>query len=287
MFAITGITGQVGGVVARALLAQGQPVRAVLRDPAKAATWAAQGCKTALARMTDADELRRAFDDAEGVFVLLPPHFDPSPGFPETRAIVAALRSALSDARPGRVVCISTIGAQASEENLLSQLGILEQELGNLAMPVSFLRPAWFMENAAWDIASARDTGRIDNYLQPLDRAIPMVATADVGRVAAELLLDSWTGRRIVELEGPEQVSPNDIATTLARLLGRTVRAEAVPRSAWEARFREAGMRNPLPRMRMLDGFVEGWIAFEHAPRKGTVGLATVLGGLIERAAAN
>jgi uncharacterized protein YbjT (DUF2867 family) len=138
--------------------------------------------------MEDPDALQRAFSRAEAVFVLLPPNFDPSPGFIETRQIVTALHSSLEKARPGRIVCISTIGAQATEENLLSQLGILEQGLSDLALPITFLRPGWYMENAVWDLKPARDTGVIQSFLQPQDKAIPMVATADVGRVAAELL---------------------------------------------------------------------------------------------------
>jgi NAD(P)H-binding len=151
MFAITGITGQVGGGVAHTLLDAGKSVRAIISDSGKGKIWAQQGCEVALARMEDPDALRRAFSGAEAVFVLLPPIFDPSPGFIETRQIVAALHSSLEKARPGRIVCISTIGAQATEENLLSQLGILEQGLSDLALPITFLRPGWYMENAVWD----------------------------------------------------------------------------------------------------------------------------------------
>jgi uncharacterized protein YbjT (DUF2867 family) len=74
----------------------------------------------------------------------------------EARAIVAALRWALDTARPTRVVCLSTIGARATQPNLLNQLGIVEQTLGELPMPVAFLRAAWFMENSAWDVGPAR-----------------------------------------------------------------------------------------------------------------------------------
>src|SRR5262249_5604836 len=59
---------------------------------------------------------------------------------------------------------------------------------------------------------AARDKGVVPSFLQPLDRRIPMVATEDVGRVAAELLLENWNGKRIVELEEPRRLSPNDIA---------------------------------------------------------------------------
>jgi uncharacterized protein YbjT (DUF2867 family) len=155
-----------------------------------------------------------------------------------------------------------------------------------MPMPVTFLRPGWFMENAAWDVASARDDGVIASYLQPLDKPVPMVATADVGRVAAELLQQTWSGVRIVELEGPRRVSPNDLASAFARVLDRPVRAEVVDRQTWEALFRSQGMKYPLPRMRMLDGFNEGWIDFEtHLDdiARGDVELDTVLGELVSR----
>jgi uncharacterized protein YbjT (DUF2867 family) len=284
MYAITGITGQVGSVVARTLLAGGKNIRAVVRDSAKGKTWARQGCEVALAAMDDPDALRAAFAGTDGVFVLLPPNFDPSAGFPESRHIIAALRKALESARAERLVVLSTVGAQATTENLLTQLSLMEQVLGTLPLPVTFLRPAWFMENIAWDLPSARDTGVVPSFLQPLDRKIPMVGTADVGRVAAELLQESWKGNRVVELEGPGRISPNDIAAGYAHLLGRAVSSRAVPRDTWEALFRSQGMHNPTPRMRMLDGFNEGWITFEHDPLKGRVELQTVLHGIIERA---
>ena len=59
MHAIMGITGQIGGVVARALLASKQPVRAVVRDAAKGQAWSDRGCEVALATIDDADPLWR------------------------------------------------------------------------------------------------------------------------------------------------------------------------------------------------------------------------------------
>jgi uncharacterized protein YbjT (DUF2867 family) len=288
MYAITGITGQVGGAVARRLLEAGLPVRAVLRDKGKADVWRARGCDIAIADMDDAAALARAFQGVEGVFVLLPPHFDPSPGFPEARAMIIALQTALLSARPEKVVCLSTIGAQAAQPNLLNQLGMMEDALGALPGSVAFLRAAWFMENALWDVVSARDEGLITSFLNPLDRPVPMVATADIGALAAQLLQDTWEGKRIVELEGPRRVSPNDIAAAFSAVLGRAVRAEALPRDKWGAMFRTQGMSDPTPRIQMLDGFNEGWIEFEDGGArslKGATTLQTVIGELTRRAA--
>ena len=283
MYAITGITGKVGGAVALTLLAAGQPVRAVVRDAAKGRVWADQGCEVAIAEMEDAQALTHAFTGATGVFVLPPSEFDPQPGFPEARAVIGAVRQALDAARPARAVCLSTVGAQAAQPNLLSQRTLMEEALATLPLPVTFLRPAWFLENLAWDIAQAREQGVLSSYLQPLERAVPMVATADVGRVAAELLTQPGEPLRIVELEGPQRLSQHDIAAALSAVLGRAVQAQAVPRETWGAVFLAQGMRDPVPRIQMLDGFNEGWITFAGGDadvRKGTVGVADVLRSL-------
>jgi uncharacterized protein YbjT (DUF2867 family) len=283
MFVVTGITGQVGGAVARALLARGCGVRAVVRDASKAGPWAEQGCEIAVADMYGAKSLETAFHDAEGVFVMLPAYFDPSPDFRECRAAISAFRSALSEANPPKIVCLSTIGAQSARPNLLGQLRILEQELSTLPMPITFLRPAWYMENFSWDIPPARETGVVPSFLQPLDKLFPMVATEDVGSTAAELMLDSWAGIRVVELEGPSRVSPQQAAEIIGKLLGRQVQMETVPRDTWESLFLSQGMKNPTPRIQMLDGFNEGWIEFEGDTRKGNLTLKNVLASMIDR----
>src|SRR5665811_870341 len=96
MYAITGITGQVGGAAAQALLAAGHPIRAILREAGKAASWAAQGAEIAIAEFEDEAALASAFTGVTGVFAMIPPYFAPAEDFPEARAIVAALRQALA-----------------------------------------------------------------------------------------------------------------------------------------------------------------------------------------------
>jgi hypothetical protein len=90
--------------------------------------------------------------------------FDPAPGFPEAMGFINPLRAALARAKPARVVALSTVGADAPQPNLLNVLGRMEDALGSLPMPVAYLRAAWFMENAVWDIDSAKG-GLIQSYL--------------------------------------------------------------------------------------------------------------------------
>ncbi|WP_025097769.1 NmrA family NAD(P)-binding protein [Burkholderia sp. A1] len=285
MYAVTGITGKVGGEVARTLLAAGLPVRAVVRDAARGAPWAALGCEVAVAEIGDAQALVRAFAGTAGVFFMTPPNYDPAPGFPETVENCESIRHAIETARPGRVVFLSTVGAQVAEPNLLNNSRMTETMLRTLEVPVGLLRAAWFMENAAWDVEAAR-SGTIPSFLQPLDHPIPMVATVDIGRTAAAMLREDWTGTRVVELEGPRRYSANDIGAAFAAALGRPVTMAPVPRDTWEALFRSQGMQYPMPRIRMIDGFNEGWIDFEREGSEHRVApttLETVLKGLVAR----
>jgi len=124
----------------------------------------------------------------------------------------------------------------------------------------------------------------LHSFLQPLDKPFPMVASGDVGRTAAELIQQDWTGQCITELEGPARVSPNDLASAFAQALGKQVQAMPVPRDTWEKLFLSQGMKHPAPRMRMLDGFNEGWIEFQDKGRqalKGSTDMATVIAELV------
>ena len=143
------------------------------------------------------------------------------------------------------------------------------------------------MENCAWDVASATREAVAHSFLQPLERAIPMVATEDIGRLAAKLLQNERSSAGVVELEGPQRVSPNDIADAFAQVVGRPVRAQAVPIESWQPLFEAQGMHHPMPRIQMLQGFNAGWLDFEGSRESiviGTTPLIEVIRKLISKA---
>src|SRR5688500_7943293 len=72
MYAITGVTGHVGGAAARELLARGAAVRAVVRDEAKGAAWSRAGAEIAVADFGDRAALAEAFRGCRAAFVMLP-----------------------------------------------------------------------------------------------------------------------------------------------------------------------------------------------------------------------
>jgi NAD(P)H dehydrogenase (quinone) len=89
MYAVTGVTGQVGGAAARTLLANGQAVRAIVREAEKARSWEKSGVELAIADYRDANALTTAVTGVEGVFVMIPSNFAPQLDLLETRAIFA------------------------------------------------------------------------------------------------------------------------------------------------------------------------------------------------------
>ena len=100
MYAVTGITGKVGGAVAQRLLDAGAKVRAVVRDEAKGKPWADKGCDVAVAEIGDAAALTAAFAGTDGVFLMTPPNYDPEPAFRRRRLMRAPSRR--RSWRPGR-----------------------------------------------------------------------------------------------------------------------------------------------------------------------------------------
>ena len=286
MYTIMGITGRVGGAIAENLLAQSEKIRAIVRNPEKAARWRDRGAEIAVADVDDPNALASAFEGTDGVFLMIPPNFAPAPGFPETRKTLASFHQALANALPKKAVYLSSIGAeQTSGLGLITSLHLLEQTLADLPIPQAFLRAGWFMENHAWDVTTAKSEGKIFSNLYPLDRKFSLVATVDIGKAGADVLRQEWTGTRHIEVAGPEQYSPNDIAQALSSALGRAVDALAVPREKWTEFFIGQGMPEGRtePRAEMVDGFNSGWIHFgvpgaEHIT--GTTSLTSVMAKL-------
>ena len=287
MYAIMGITGQVGGAVADQLIAIGEKVRAVVRNSAKASAWAARGTELVEADYDDAAALAQAFRGASGVFAMIPPNFAPSPDQRESRKTIEALATALDRARPPKVVYLSSIGAQHDTGlGLITALHLLEESLDPLPMPTAALRAGWFMENSVWDVAPAREQGKLFSYLQPLDHEFPLVATRDIGKTGAGTLLQTWEGHRHLEVGGPRRYSPRDIAAAFSKVLGKNVEPVTVPRDEWVKTFVAHGTpedRTPL-RVQMLDDFNSGWIDFGVSGTEqavGTTELDTVIQSLV------
>lgn len=287
MYAVMGITGNVGGAVADTLLQHGKNVRGIVRDKAKARSWQEKGVELVTANYDE--NLVAAMSGVEGVFVMVPPNLLPEPGFPDSAAFIAAIKHAVLAAKPPKVVYLSSWGSEKpSGLGLITANRMLEQELGSTGIPSAFLRPAWFMENIIYSLPAARSTGQYFSLYQPLERSYAMVATKDVGRIGAEILLQQWTKNRVIEIAGPATYSSNDVAAAIGTSIGQPITTVAIPRENWVEALAENGM--PADRsgayIEMVDSLNSGWINFgapnaEHF--KGNTDLASTVKMLVKK----
>ena len=241
MHIVLGATGHVGSAVAAALLDKGEPVTVVTRDPRRAEPFTRRGAVAAVADVHHAEALRAVLRRGRHAFLLMPPADPATDTVAEERRTVAAIVRAVEGAGLEKVVVQSTYGAQPGEG--LGDLGVLyEFERGVAATGVrtSVIRAAYYMSN--WDSAlgRARDEGIVHTFFPP-GFALPMVAAADVGCVAARLLTEEVDHTGVRYLEGPAPYSPADVARAFARALGRDVRAVETPRSEWMGTFQALG----------------------------------------------
>jgi NAD(P)H dehydrogenase (quinone) len=288
MFAVMGITGNVGGAVANTLLQHGKKVRGIVRDDSKAQAWKDKGVEVVTANYDD--HLIAAFTDVEGVFCMIPPDVVPAPGFPDSIARIDAIKKAVLAAKPPRAIFLSSIGGdKTSGLGIVTTAHLLEEELGSAEVPSAFLRAGSFMDNVLHSIPAARTTGMYFSIYQPLERPNPLVATGDIGRIGAEILLQTWQGNRFIEISGPAYYSSNDVAAALEKALDQPVTGVAVPRETWVDTLAQHGM--PADRsgayIEMIDSVNSRWIDFgvPGAERiKGMIDLVTAVRSLTRRA---
>ncbi|MGA8030420.1 MAG: NmrA family NAD(P)-binding protein [Bryobacteraceae bacterium] len=288
MYVVAGATGQTGSAVAEWLLEHGQPVTVIVRSEEKGQPWRSRGAETAIGSLEDSDTLTRTLANAEGAYLLIPPSYTSGDFVTGQRRVADALRRAVVDSGVPHVVFLSSVGAHLdSGTGPILGLHYAEAVLTPLSRNLTILRPAYFLENWAPVLGFAKDSGVLPSFLTP-NRKIPMIATEDIGRIAAECLVTPSTGRRIIELAGPEDYCPDDIAAILASLLDRDVHVQPVPLSAAVSTFTSAGFSPEAAKLfeEMYAGLNSGHIVYEQEGaefREGTVNAADVLKGLLGR----
>ncbi|MDP2333007.1 MAG: NAD(P)H-binding protein [Reyranella sp.] len=287
MFVIMGATGQVGSAVLQALKQRKAPVRAVARDPVRAG---GLGVEVVRGEASDAASLAAAFKGAEAAFVMLVPPPQAADVLAESRAIAQAIAKAVRASGVPHLVALSSVGAQlASGNGIVQALHDFEAALAGAAPSMVFLRPGYFMENWAAVLPAAQDAGVLPSAQKPLDAKGEIVSARDVGRTAAELLLEPHQGTRIVNLAGPAQYSPVDAAAILSKLLGKEISAVPSSREETVAGLVAAGMgADYAAKLADLDDAAnEGRMEFAAGSgemQRGTVTLEEVLRRLIAAA---
>ena len=112
-----------------------------------------------------------------------------------------------------------------------------------------------------------------------------MISTKDIGRIGAEQLMAGGHGKQIVEMAGPEEYSPDQVASALSQILGKAVTAQQAPLSAVVPTFKSFGFSDEAARLfeEMYTAFSNGAIGYEHPDKlvRGTITLSEALRGMV------
>ena len=236
MILIVGATGNLGGHVARQLLARGQQVRAMTRDPRRAAGLEAAGAHVVPGDLRDTASLRRATTGVQAV--VSASHAILGAGKGSSARVDAegqrSLIAAAKDAGVSHFVFTSALGASSSHpvDFWRTKAGI-EQELQQSGLPFTIVRPSAFMEVHAYDlIGKAVMTGKPTVLFGPGNNPRNFVAAADVARLVGIALDDPRLIGQTVEIGGPENLTTRQVVATFERVSGKRARIIHFPLQA-------------------------------------------------------
>jgi uncharacterized protein YbjT (DUF2867 family) len=225
MYAVTGVTGHVGGATLRALAAANQPVREISRQTAD---------------LSDTAALTAAFDGCAGAFVLLPtvPPFTAE----AHQAIAGSITAAVRASGIPHVVMLSSWGADLPDgTGPIRWLHQLENSLRDTGAVVTAIRSPHFQEKVAETLDAATGAGVYPVLGSSADVPIPMVATADIGAVVAQSLTGPPAASEIVVLESREYTE-RQVAEELGKQLGKPLDVVTIPRAGWFGAMTDAGL---------------------------------------------
>ena len=253
MILVVGASGKLGGQVAQKLLAQGTPVRALSRDPARLEQLQAVGAEVVQGDLRDSDSLARACRGVEKVMAATHAFTGAATNSME-RIDGAGNRALIEAARAAGVTHFVFTSACTGPDDPVDFFRVkyaTEQYLRASGLPFTILRPGAFMEDHAervgrpvvekgWTVVFGKGEG-LANY----------VAARDVAEVAVRVLGERPRGD-IVWIGGPENLSAMDIVRTYERASGRQARVYHVPEGALRVLARIAGPILPVVR-RIVD----------------------------------
>jgi uncharacterized protein YbjT (DUF2867 family) len=245
MIVITAPTSNIGRQVLDNVLENGQPVRVIVRDPARLPAHTRDRVEVVQGSHSDIEVVNRAFAGAEAVFWLVPP--DPRAKSLEaayldfTRPACEAFRSQ----RVKRVVGVSALGrgtAVGGNAGYVTASLAMDDLIASTGVSYRALTMPSFMDNLLRQVELIRTQGIFTSTISG-DRKLPTCATRDIAAVATRLLLDnSWSGQADVPVLGPEDLSFNEMAQIMSEVLGKPVRFQQIPGEAFKARLLGFGM---------------------------------------------
>ena len=223
MYVITGASGNTGSVITEKLLAKGEKVRVIGRDAKRLERFTQKGAEAFVADETDRNALTKAFSGAKAVYAMIPPNVVSSDVRAYQEQVSDDLAAAITKNGVKHAVVLSSVGADKPDRTgPVVGLHSLEKKLDGIAgLNSLYLRAGYFMENILPQVNVIQSFGVIAGPVRP-DLPLWMIATRDIGAAAAEALLKlDFNGKHTRELQGPRDVTYNDVAKIVGAAIGK------------------------------------------------------------------
>ena len=224
MIVVTGASGHVGGLTAKALAERGVPMRLLVRDPARAPEL--PGAEVVAADYGDSDSLARALEEGDRVF-MVSMHAFPKERIELHRSFIeAAARQGvahvtyLSFINPSPSATFIHATSHAATEEMLRQSGL----------PFSAIRNGMYAD----EIPGWFDGEGVCRY--PVgDGRLTFSYRPELAEAIAVTLTDETHGGGVFNITTPDPVSMAELAEIASRHTGKTYRYEPPDRDAWRA----------------------------------------------------
>ena len=249
MYAITGATGYTGSVAAERLIASGAKVRVIGRDAKRLERFTQKGAEAVVADVTDAAALEKAFFGARAVHTLIPPNISASDVRAYQERVTDSLAAAIRKNGIAYAVVVSSTGADKTYgTGPVVGLHSLEKKLESIGgLNVLSLRCGYFMENLLAQTGIIQSLGFMAGPIRP-DVPLPMIATRDIGEVAAESLAKpDFVGMQTRELLGARHVTYAEAAKIIGAAIGKPdLSYRQVPASVLKPAMMQMGMSSNM-----------------------------------------
>ena len=227
MILVTGGSGFVGGYVVHALRAAEHDVRALVRDPARAAKLASWGVELTRGDMTDAASLRSAVAGCDVVVHLVAIRQGREEQF--QRIMVAGTRELVAAAKAAgvrRFVLMSALGTDKHTKDAVPYYGAkweMEQTVKAAGVEHVIFRPSFVFGRDGGILPTFRKLARLAPVTPIIGsgkQRIQPIWADDVGAYFAASVEKPEAANRTFELGGPDVVSWEEFWPRLKRVLG-------------------------------------------------------------------
>jgi len=220
-YVIAGSLGHISKPLSQKLLANGHEVTIITSKNDNEAAINELGAKAAVGSLEDVQFLSNTFKDADAVYTMIPPNWNPTNWKDWIGSIGNNYANAIKEAGVKYVVNLSSIGAHMPDGcGPVSGLHRVEEALNKLEnVSVRHLRPAYFYHNLLAQVGMIKHANILGANFG--ETHFPMVHPADIADAAAEELLNlSFTGHSVRYIVGDEK-SGADIASALGQAINK------------------------------------------------------------------